>query len=203
MAAALDSVVLWLDELVKIDPSTRIVFTNQTLQDVAAEIAANGLPAPEVQIFQDAGLTPAQIDSIAAFHVQALGDIDLLVEPLTIQDVLREAADDFRAMGMAVAGAGDLVPGAGINVDQNRPNPFNPSTVIAYELQESGPLSIRIFNMRGELVRTLQDGQAAAGRGQVTWRGQDDHGRRVPSGIYFYRVQGGGADMVRKMTLLK
>ena len=87
---------------------------------------------------------------------------------------------------------------------QNAPNPFNPSTRIAYTLPSAGNASLRVYNLAGERVRTLLDGQVAAGAGSVTWDGRDDAGRPAASGTYFYELRiGDRLVQSRKMQLLK
>ena len=96
----------------------------------------------------------------------------------------------------------DAVP-LTFNVHQNFPNPFNPSTRIAYELPENSAVEIVIFNNLGQRVKTLLNGQQEAGRQQVVWDGTDDAGIAVGSGIYFYRISAETNQMTRKMMLLR
>ncbi len=86
---------------------------------------------------------------------------------------------------------------------QNHPNPFNPVTSIAFDLPGSGAVSLRIFDLRGRVVRVLVDGPLEAGRHVVRWDGRDGAGRGVASGAYFYELRAGGQHLVRKMGLLK
>ncbi len=85
------------------------------------------------------------------------------------------------------------------------PNPFNPTTEIRFRLARSGTAELRIYNARGVLVRHLAAGLLGAGEHALTWRGQDDQGRRAASGSYFYRlyVDGRQEGPARKMTLVK
>ena len=88
---------------------------------------------------------------------------------------------------------------------QNFPNPFNPDTTINYELAESADVTLQIYNVLGQVVRTLVASEAQnAGRYQIRWNGMDDRGVPVSSGIYFYQIS---ADEkfsdVRKLMLLK
>ena len=87
----------------------------------------------------------------------------------------------------------------------NHPNPFNPQTQIAYQLPEAGEVSLVVYNSLGQAIRTLVRGPQAAGHYRVTWSGQDDFGRSVASGIYFYRLVAdqGRYTAVKKMLLLK
>ncbi len=88
-------------------------------------------------------------------------------------------------------------------VSQNYPNPFNPSTVIKYGLPEASYVSIKIYNMLGQEVRTLVSGQKSAGTYNVQWNGDDSYGNQVSSGAYIYRIVAGNFVQVRKMVLLK
>ena len=89
----------------------------------------------------------------------------------------------------------------------NFPNPFNPETNISFQLSVDSYQGVRIevFNIRGQRVRTLLDGSRAfeSGRHTVTWDGRDDGGVQVSSGVYFYRMQAGEYQSVRRMLLLK
>ncbi|HET8624771.1 MAG TPA: FlgD immunoglobulin-like domain containing protein, partial [Gemmatimonadales bacterium] len=87
---------------------------------------------------------------------------------------------------------------------QNAPNPFNPSTVIRYSVAQTGPVTLRIFNAGGALVRTLVDTQHAPGDYSVRWDGHDDSGRRLSSGVYFYKIEtAAGFRDSKKLILLK
>ena len=84
------------------------------------------------------------------------------------------------------------------------PNPFNPSTTIAYNLPEAAPVSIIIYDALGQQVRTLVgNADTAAGRYSVQWEARDSQGRSLASGVYFAHITAGGFKDVRKMMLLK
>lgn len=85
----------------------------------------------------------------------------------------------------------------------NTPNPFNPDTVIRYDLPEAANVQIMIYNVLGQQVRTLVSANQEAGRYQVTWQGKDDLGREVSSGIYLMRMQAASFLKTQKMMLLK
>ena len=87
---------------------------------------------------------------------------------------------------------------------QNFPNPFNPETTIGYELAESADVTLQIYNVVGQVVRTLMVSEPQlVGRYQVRWDGMDDRGVPVSSGIYFYQISAGKFQDVRKLMLLK
>ncbi|MCF7858903.1 MAG: carboxypeptidase regulatory-like domain-containing protein [Candidatus Cloacimonetes bacterium] len=85
----------------------------------------------------------------------------------------------------------------------NYPNPFNPETTVSFSLSESGYVSLTIYNMRGQLVKTLINNQLKAAYHDVVWDGSDNNGKNVSSGIYFYKMQSGKYSSTRKMILMK
>ena len=70
----------------------------------------------------------------------------------------------------------------------NAPNPFNPSTTISFYAPQDGNAAVRIYNLRGQLVRQLDAGMMSVGRGSVEWGGRDRRGSSVASGVYFYQL---------------
>ena len=85
----------------------------------------------------------------------------------------------------------------------NYPNPFNPSTLIAFDLATEGIVRIDIFNIRGQRVRTIVNEHFGVGSHSVEWHGIDENGREAASGIYFYRMQAENETFTRRMVLLK
>ena len=85
----------------------------------------------------------------------------------------------------------------------NFPNPFNPETTIRFALQNNEYVLIEIFNIRGQMIRTLVDYHRSAGEHQVVWNGRDNSGNQVTSGIYFYRMRAGEYQFIRRMVLMK
>ncbi len=91
----------------------------------------------------------------------------------------------------------------GIFLSQNFPNPFNPETQIAFSLKNRTQVSLQIYNLRGQKVRTLVNSVYPTGQNKVTWNGTDDNGNQVPSGIYLYRMDADKQTQTKKMVLLK
>lgn len=86
----------------------------------------------------------------------------------------------------------------------SHPNPFNPSTMISYELPVPGPVRLVVYDAKGRLVRHLtQPGIQTAGRHEVAWDGRSDGGVVMPSGVYFCRLEADGGTRVIKLALLK
>lgn len=86
---------------------------------------------------------------------------------------------------------------------QNFPNPFNPATQIKYSLARSTHVTLKIYNLQGQEVRTLVNQLRPAGSQQVVWDGKDQRGEPVMSGVYFYRIRAGEFVKSRKMILLQ
>jgi hypothetical protein len=86
----------------------------------------------------------------------------------------------------------------------NYPNPFNPTTVIAYDLPRAASVDLRIYDVSGRLVRVLEsDSQSDAGTHTATWDGRDDSGAPVSSGVYFCKLSANGETVQGRMVLLK
>ncbi len=86
---------------------------------------------------------------------------------------------------------------------KNFPNPFNPNTVITYGISEESSVSLLVFNMKGQKVRTLFDGTQVAGSYAIEWDGKDSQGREVASGIYLYRLTTRNFNKIKKMLMIK
>ena len=91
---------------------------------------------------------------------------------------------------------------------QNYPNPFNPETWLPYQIKQPALVFIRIYNAKGQLVRTLDLGHRQAGfylghTRAAYWDGHNDAGEKVASGIYFYRIKAGDFSAMRKMVIMK
>jgi hypothetical protein len=85
----------------------------------------------------------------------------------------------------------------------NYPNPFNPQTRVEFTLADRSQVRLEVFDAQGRLVRALVDEALPAGRHQAIWDGTDLGGRRMASGLYFYRLRAGDYESVKKMTLVK
>jgi len=85
----------------------------------------------------------------------------------------------------------------------NHPNPFNPATIISYNLMKAGLVEVAVYNLKGQKVKTLVHDYQEKGNQQITWNGENDDGNKVSSGIYFYRVKTGDNLLVKKMLLMK
>ena len=100
-------------------------------------------------------------------------------------------------------GEADVVSSANVFTTSHHPNPFNPVTRIDYNMPRAGRLGIKVYNLRGELVRTLVDEPREAGPGFVVWDGKNAGGAAQASGVYFYEARTADDVAVGKMTLMK
>lgn len=86
---------------------------------------------------------------------------------------------------------------------RNYPNPFNPHTTIAFSMEKASNVNLGIYNLKGQLVKTLHQGNLAAGEHHLTWDGTDDRGKTVGSGLYLYRLITDAGSQTNKMLMMK
>lgn len=91
----------------------------------------------------------------------------------------------------------------GYSLSQNYPNPFNPETTIEFQLPQASQVKVVVYNLAGQLVRTLIDAPQAAGRFKLRWDGRDERGNQVASGVYMYELQAGNFRAKNKMILMR
>jgi len=104
--------------------------------------------------------------------------------------------------GGQLAGVQSLKPPV-ITLSQNHPNPFSRYTRFSYCLPQAASVTLKVYDLAGRFVATLVDGTKEAGRHEIEWRGEDDAGASVPSGIYLYKLSTGDATSIEKMTLVR
>jgi hypothetical protein len=97
----------------------------------------------------------------------------------------------------------DVSSPADFQLFQNHPNPFNSETTIKYTLFKSCPVSLVMYNILGQKVRTLVDQYQRPGAKTVSWDGKNEEGKDLPSGIYFYQLTAGQITQTKRMVLLK
>jgi hypothetical protein len=108
-------------------------------------------------------------------------------------------------MPVGIPGEGEvdgIIP-ASVELHQNYPNPFNPTTTIRYNLPNNARISLKIYNVIGETIRTLVDDLQSAGSKSIVWDGKNDQGHIVSSGVYIYQLMTDGAVKTKKMFFLK
>jgi hypothetical protein len=103
----------------------------------------------------------------------------------------------------ATSDVGDTPLAGRVALNEAVPNPFNPSTVLAFSLPATMQARLTIHDVSGRIVRVLADGVMAAGRHEFTWDGSDHHSRRVASGVYFFSLEAGATAETRRMVMVK
>ena len=86
---------------------------------------------------------------------------------------------------------------------QNYPNPFNPTTTIRFDVPEPSNISLKVYNLMGQEIRTLTNEWLPTGSHRLIWNGKDQQGIPVSAGVYIYRLQAQDFQKTRKMVLLK
>ncbi len=130
------------------------------------------------------------------FWVRGSGSVDVTPFLTTAPDY------SGGGQGSKLAAYRDVLPGS-FALEQNFPNPFNPSTFISYSLRKPGYVRLEVLNLLGQRVTVLVEGLQPAGVHQVVWNGKDSAGRDCASGVYFYRVTSNDVSQTKKMLLLK
>jgi beta-lactamase superfamily II metal-dependent hydrolase len=102
---------------------------------------------------------------------------------------------------LSLDGGGPLP--AKFKLGNNYPNPFSQATVISYQAASGGPVNLSIYNVAGQLVRTLVNDNRERGKHQAAWDGRDSAGKTLPNGVYLLRLSAGGASGIRKMMLIR
>jgi hypothetical protein len=158
------------------------------------------------------GLTPADFVRITERLIRASGESGGVYE-LTDRDVVAGTTYTYRLESMSLAGATELIAEETVTVErgaprrlalhQNRPNPFNPSTTIAFEVPAAEHVRLQIYDVAGRLVRTLVDERLEPDYYDVPWDGRNDVGRNVGSGVYFYQLRASDRTLRNKLVLMR
>ena len=138
---------------------------------------------------------------IAAFQTVGAPDPSRLLAIRLVLDTMTHALP-LQIAGIRLAGV-PAPPGSQLVLNQNRPNPFNPSTVITFELPESGLARLEIYDVAGRRIAKVVDETLDAGPQRALWSGRDENGRPVASGVYFYRLWTPRGEISRRMVLMK
>ncbi len=134
-------------------------------------------------------------------HPDRLRDIDCDAISPGAPDI---GADEYRLpTAVATASPEGGVPGA-LHIEGNKPNPFNPETVIAFDLGVASSVTLNVYDAGGRLVRVLIDRRPLAeGRHTVTWNGRSEEGKSAASGVYFYTIDAGGERKGGRMVMIR
>ncbi|MDP2173158.1 MAG: choice-of-anchor J domain-containing protein [Candidatus Cloacimonadaceae bacterium] len=113
--------------------------------------------------------------------------------------------DNFtiHSVGGWVSNDDNMAPAISTSLIGNYPNPFNPETTIRFSIKDAAPVTIQIYNVKGQLVKTLVNEIKDSGNHNVIWKGLDNNNRPVSSGVYFYKMNTGKYSSTKKMILMK
>jgi len=121
-----------------------------------------------------------------------------VIEDVVVETTVVTTGIDFTL----VTGVGnDII--AATKLNSNYPNPFNPITHIAYSIRESGNVTLEVYNLKGQLVKSLLNEVIETGDYTITWNGTDNSNKSVSSGVYFYKMKTQNYNSTKKMILMK
>lgn len=115
----------------------------------------------------------------------------------------RNASRTGNAFDSAIGTTPNETPELVTNLDSNYPNPFNPTTNISFSLKNDEVVSLQVFNVKGQLVKTLVNEKMVKGNHKAIWNGKDNSGKAASSGIYFYKLETDSFNSVKKMVMMK
>ena len=172
----------WREIVIPLDDMFRPSWST-TYDDVIATVNSIGFGIHTTQEQVDADWN-ACVDDTVAFVIDNLRMTHGTMNPVGIDTKVPQVVRDFQ-------------------LSQNYPNPFNPTTNFSYVIPQTAEVTIAIYNIRGELVRTLESGNQTAGRHETSWNGLNDAGQLVSSGIYIYSLISESQTISKQMLFLK
>jgi hypothetical protein len=125
--------------------------------------------------------------------------------PRTMNDILVSPNQNttLNVIMISTANEDELNPVTATALKGNLPNPFNPETTIYYDILDPCMVSIEVYNVKGQKVRTLVNENMLSGRFNIVFNGKDDQGKSLSSGVYFYRFKAGKYVVTNKMMLMQ
>lgn len=153
------------------------------------------------------GTMLAGAGGVELIHAQMELSAEQIVYVQSVMQQLELTPEQETAFQVALFGDGSgasSLPKA-FSLGQNAPNPFNPSTTIQFAVPEgkAGQVTLKVYDVRGRLIRSLVDGAKESGTYTVFWDGTNENGQKVSSGVYLYRMVAGDFSQTRKMVMLK
>jgi len=147
---------------------------------------------------------PLHDDPLPAENSVQGGSYEYRDESIRVNQTYYYKLEEIVSTGVGQAfGPYEVTFRAVFELQQNHPNPFNPTTTIRYTIPQNVPVRLQIFDVKGRLVRTLVDENQQAAFYKMEWNGRNNRGQQVSSGVYFYRLRAGSFTETRKMMLLK
>jgi hypothetical protein len=162
-----------------------------------AVVSAGGFTATTNNAGAFSLVLPAGVYSATAtatgYHPRTIDNITIAPNQNTTQNFIMTST----------ANEDEVVPVSATALVGNFPNPFNPETTINYTIKEPVNVRLDVYNLKGQLVRTLVNADQASGRYRVVFTASDEKGSPLASGIYFYRLSAGNYTSTRKMMLME
>ncbi len=154
-------------------------------------------------VANDDGVITVQLPRRAVqARLVALGLVNKYV-PVQLTAYSNIVGRPFRGFALLKVSSSALA-GSAVQLEQNAPNPFNPVTKIRFAVSKPGNVALRVYNVRGELVKTIVNQHFEMGSHEASWDGRNGSGQHVSSGVYYAKVKAdGGAEDVIKMVMAK
>ncbi len=178
----------------------RISNTTGTVQNISRPFTIVDSPVDWLAIENHTGNIPAGENEINPLTVSSYG-----LSPATYVAVIKVITDIGQILNIPITLEvySTTPPVEQYKLSQNYPNPFNPFTKIDYEVPKIGKVSIKVFNIRGQYVKTLINEHKEPGSYYTYWDGTDNMNRKVSSGIYLYQLDSSSSIKTKKMILIK
>jgi len=193
-------------------PALSNILTKQTVTGMIAGVVRRQNTTPIAGATVTAGAFTATTNTAGAYSmVVPVGTYSVTASATgfvsnTVDNVLVNQNLTTTVNFVLTQGSPNDDPGAPVNatvLSGNYPNPFNPETTVAYSVKEPARVWIGIYNVKGQLIRTLVNDDRATGHYTVVFDGRDDNGRSVSSGIYFLKMSAGDYRSTRKMIMMQ
>ncbi|MDO9577987.1 MAG: choice-of-anchor J domain-containing protein [Candidatus Cloacimonadales bacterium] len=202
-AISIDNVMVGIPESL----STPVVHVSQPA-NVAKDLHYTGVPNTHVVAERELESYDVYLDGV--FQGNTIDEdwlfTDLIVgQPYEagVVAVYSDGESDMATITFSGNAEANNILAASYALKGNYPNPFNPSTTIAFSVSTPGHVTLEIFNIKGEKVKTLIDGTLSVNDYTVNWNGNDDSGKSVASGLYFYKMKANNFVSTKKMILMK
>ena len=193
-------------------PMTTFMIEVENMGQISGTVMGKGnLPLSGATVSAEDGLYTATTDALGAYtlevpvgtytvtasaaeyHSQTVEDVVVSInQPVTLDFTLTHTPSDD-----------PQIPVVATALNGNYPNPFNPETTISYSVREPGRVKLDIYNIKGQLVKTLVDEDHATGHYKLVYNAKDNRGRSTASGVYLIRMQAPGYHKTSKMILMQ
>jgi len=186
-----------------------VAITGGTLQGV---VTAGGFPLPDVLVTVVGTTLNATTNEMGTYSITSIvaGIYSIRAEKIEYESSTHDGVviniDEVTTHHFVLSPVSEsentIVPQE-TKLNGNYPNPFNPETTISFSLQNDSAVSLKVYNVKGQRIKTLVNGMQSQGNHKVVWNGKDENDHPVSSGIYFYQMENEGFVCVKKMVLVK